>query len=147
MITNDKEIKESVSIVDIIKEHVDLTRKGASYQGLCPFHHEKTPSFSVSPNKGIYKCFGCGASGDGVQFLMDHKGMTYPEALEYIAQRAKVNVEYQVGDKDEWMKQHKELKDKQGKLKNLFTKVYTFLWNHTWQHLSLAEYERLTFAG
>ena len=64
------QIKNQMDILDIVSEEVVLKKKGSNYWGLCPFHGEKTPSFSVNPERGIFKCFGCGAGGDGITFLM-----------------------------------------------------------------------------
>ena len=80
-------IYAAANIVDIIGEYVTLKRKGVNYQACCPFHNEKTPSFVVSPSKGVYKCFGCGKGGNAVTFLMEHENMTYPEALKAVAKR------------------------------------------------------------
>ncbi|MFZ7103793.1 MAG: DNA primase [Peptococcaceae bacterium] len=82
------EIAASSDIVEIINEYVPLKKKGRNYQGLCPFHHEKTPSFSVSPEKQIYHCFGCGVGGNVFSFLMQMEGLNFPEALNKLAQRA-----------------------------------------------------------
>lgn len=98
MIKNAQEIRESTAIYTVIGEYVDLKKSGANYTGLCPFHNEKTPSFSVSPQKNIYKCFGCGIGGDAVHFLMEHKGLTYPEALEACANIARISVQYEEGN-------------------------------------------------
>lgn len=78
-------ILETAEIVDVISDFVTLKRRGANYIACCPFHNEKTPSFSVSPSKGIFKCFGCGKAGSAVTFVMEHEQMTYPEALRYLA--------------------------------------------------------------
>ena len=82
------EIIEKNDIGDVIGEYVKLERKGSGYSGLCPFHNEKTPSFSVHEGKQIFKCFGCGKGGNVVQFIMLAENLTYPEALEHLAQRA-----------------------------------------------------------
>ncbi len=74
-----------MSIVDIIGSYVKLKKRGAEYEGLCPFHNEKTPSFKVSPAKRIYKCFGCGRSGDAIAFVMEHENKSYPESIGSIA--------------------------------------------------------------
>lgn len=87
-----QKIYDSIDIVDIISDYVSLKRAGANYKGLCPFHNEKTPSFMVSPAKGIYKCFGCGASGQGVKFVMEQEGMSYPEALRHLAKRYHIEI-------------------------------------------------------
>ena len=86
-------ILNSVEIVDIIQDFVTLKKRGTNYLGLCPFHNEKTPSFSVSPTKGIYKCFGCGKGGNAVNFIMEHEHMTYPEALKFLAKKYNIDVE------------------------------------------------------
>lgn len=78
--------------MDIIGEYVTLKRKGVNYQACCPFHNEKTPSFVVSPSKGVYKCFGCGKGGNAVTFLMEHENITYPEALKMVAKRYGIEV-------------------------------------------------------
>ena len=80
-------IFEAVRIEEIIKDFVDLKKAGVNYKGRCPFHEEKTPSFVVSPSKGIYKCFGCGKGGNSVSFLQDLQAISYPEALRYIAEK------------------------------------------------------------
>ena len=85
-------ILDTVRIEDIIGDFVTLKRRGANYVACCPFHQEKTPSFYVSPSKGIYKCFGCGKSGSAVGFLMEHEHNSYVEALRYIAKRYNIEV-------------------------------------------------------
>lgn len=80
-------IYDVADIVELIGERVTLRRKGTNYTACCPFHKEKTPSFVVSPSKGIYKCFGCGASGNAVNFVMNYDKISYPQALEKIAQK------------------------------------------------------------
>ena len=85
-------IYAAANIVDIIGEYVTLKRKGVNYQACCPFHNEKTPSFVVSPSKGVYKCFGCGKGGKAVTFLIEHENMTYPEALKAVAKRYGIEV-------------------------------------------------------
>lgn len=85
-------IYAAANIVDIVGEYVTLKRKGVNYQACCPFHNEKTPSFVVSPSKGLFKCFGCGKGGNAVTFIMEHEGMTYPEALKVVAKRYGIEV-------------------------------------------------------
>lgn len=89
-----EEIRTSSNIVDIIGEYTDLKRAGNSYKGLCPFHNEKTPSFTVDDKKQLFHCFGCGAGGDVVSFIMQKEGLTYPESLEYLANKAGIRIEY-----------------------------------------------------
>ena len=87
-----EEIRSGNDIVDVISGYVRLTKKGSTYFGLCPFHNEKTPSFSVSPNKQMYYCFGCGAGGNVITFLMEYENYTFPEALEVLANRIGVEL-------------------------------------------------------
>lgn len=82
-----KQIKESANIYDTISQFVTLKKVGVGYMGKCPFHNEKGASFSVSPTKNFFKCFGCGKSGNSISFLMDHKNMTYPDALKWLGDR------------------------------------------------------------
>ena len=86
-------IYETAHIEEVVGDFVTLKKRGANYLGLCPFHNEKTPSFSVSPSKGIYKCFGCGKAGNVVGFVMDHEHYSYPEALKYLAKRYSIEIE------------------------------------------------------
>ena len=83
------EISSKVDIVDVISPYVSLKKKGNTYFGLCPFHNEKTGSFSVSPQKQMFYCFGCGKGGNAYTFLMQHENMTFPEAVETLAPRIK----------------------------------------------------------
>ena len=85
-------ILEAANIVDVISEYVSLRKSGTSYKGLCPFHDDRTPSFSVSPAKGVYKCFSCGEAGNVVNFIMKHDQMTYPEALKVLAKKYGIEV-------------------------------------------------------
>ena len=86
------QIKENSDIVDIIGEYVDLKKAGSSFKGLCPFHNEKTPSFTVDRKKQLFHCFGCGAGGDVVSFIMQKEGLSYPDSLKYLAQKAGINL-------------------------------------------------------
>lgn len=86
-------ILDTAQIVDVIGDFVSLKRRGANYVACCPFHNEKTPSFYVSPSKGIFKCFGCGKSGTAVGFVMEHESMTYVEALKYLAKKYGIEVQ------------------------------------------------------
>ena len=85
-------ILDTAQIVDVVGDFVTLKRRGANYTACCPFHNEKTPSFYVSPSKGIYKCFGCGKSGTTVGFVMEHESMSYVEALKYLAAKYHIEV-------------------------------------------------------
>jgi DNA primase len=86
-------IKDTARIEEVVGDFVMLKRRGVNMLGRCPFHNEKTPSFTVSPAKGIYKCFGCGVSGDSIKFIMEHEHSTYPEALRYVAKKYNIPVE------------------------------------------------------
>src|SRR5216110_3609163 len=91
--TTIQEILSRIDIIDIIGGFVKLKRRGANYLVLCPFHNEKTPSFTVSPTKEIYKCFGCGRSGNSISFLMEHEKYSYVEALKWLANKYNVEIE------------------------------------------------------
>lgn len=90
--TIDKIIEEA-RVDEVVGDFVALKKRGVNLLGCCPFHNEKTPSFTVSPAKGIYKCFGCGASGNPVNFVMEHEQMSYPEALKYLAKKYNIEVQ------------------------------------------------------
>lgn len=96
LISDDKinQILQSSNIVDVIGEYVDLKRSGSSFKGLCPFHNEKTPSFTVDDKKQLFHCFGCGAGGDVVSFIMQKEGLSYPESLEFLAHKAGISIDY-----------------------------------------------------
>ncbi len=81
-----------IDVVEVVGRHVTLKKAGANFQGLCPFHNEKSPSFSVSPTKQFYHCFGCGAHGSAISFLMEHSGLTYVDAIEELARSAGLTV-------------------------------------------------------
>ena len=85
-------ILDAAQIVDVVQEFVPLKKRGVNYLGLCPFHNEKTPSFTVSPSKEIFKCFGCGKVGNSVNFVMEHEHLTYPEALKYLAKKYHIEI-------------------------------------------------------
>ncbi|MBR4165158.1 MAG: DNA primase, partial [Lachnospiraceae bacterium] len=87
-----EEVRSRSDIVAVVGTRVKLTKRGANYWACCPFHSEKTPSFSVSQNKQMYYCFGCGAGGNVVTFLMNYESYTFPEALEYLAERAGITL-------------------------------------------------------
>ena len=87
-----EEVRSRNDIVDVISSYVKLQKKGSSYFGLCPFHNEKAPSFSVSRGKQMYYCFGCGAGGNVFTFLMEYENYTFQEALKYLADKAGVEL-------------------------------------------------------
>lgn len=88
-----KEVMERANIVEVVGQFVRLKKRGSNYIANCPFHHEKSPSFSVSQPKGIYKCFGCGKAGNVVSFVQEHEKMTYPEAIKWLAEYYKIALE------------------------------------------------------
>lgn len=88
-----QKIFDAADIYDVVSEFVSLKKRGANYIGLCPFHNEKTGSFTVSPAKGIYKCFGCGKGGNAVSFIMEHEQMSYVEALRFLAAKYHITIE------------------------------------------------------
>ncbi len=85
-------ILDSAEISDVVSDFVTLRKRGVNMLGMCPFHNEKTPSFTVSPAKGIFKCFGCGKGGNSVNFIMEHENLTYPEALKWLAKKYHIDV-------------------------------------------------------
>lgn len=106
-----EEVRAGNDIVDVISQYVKLTRKGSTYFGLCPFHNEKTGSFSVSPNKQMYYCFGCGAGGNVFTFLMEYENFTFREAMEALADRSGIEL-----PKQEYSAQQRREADKRSRL-------------------------------
>ena len=107
-LTIDK-IIDAARVEDVIGDFITLKKRGANLLGLCPFHGEKSPSFTVSPAKGIYKCFGCGKSGTSVNFIMDHESLTYPEALKYLANKYGIEViEKEISPEEKLLQNEKE---------------------------------------
>ena len=86
-------IFEASKIEEVVQDFISLKKRGANLIGKCPFHDEKTPSFTVSPSKNIFKCFGCGKGGNPVNFIMEHEKLSYPQALEYLAQKYNILIE------------------------------------------------------
>lgn len=99
-------ILDAADITDVVSGFVTLRRRGVNMLGLCPFHNEKTPSFTVSPSKGIFKCFGCGKGGNVVNFIMEHESLSYPEALKWLARKYSIEVV-----ETEETEEQKQLKD------------------------------------
>ena len=94
------EIKDQLDIVQIISDYVELKQSGSNYLGLCPFHNEKTPSFTVSAQKGIFHCFGCGEGGDAISFIMKKENLSYPEAIHFLADKLGIFIETGKVDKE-----------------------------------------------
>lgn len=99
-------IHQSIDIVEVISDFVSLKKKGHYYSACCPFHNEKTPSFSVTPAKGIYKCFGCGKAGDAIQFVMDMEGLNYVETMKYLANKYGIEVSEEAPTPEELVQQN-----------------------------------------
>ena len=99
-------IKQATDIVEVVGDFVSLKKKGANYSACCPFHNEKTPSFNVNPVRQIYKCFGCGAAGDSIKFVMDVDGIGYGEALRYLANKYGIEVEEEEVTDEEALRQN-----------------------------------------
>ena len=87
------QIFETARVEEVVGDFVALKQRGVNRIGLCPFHNEKTPSFTVSPSKGIYKCFGCGKGGNVINFVMEHEKSSYPEALRYVAKKYNIEID------------------------------------------------------
>lgn len=102
-------ILDAAQIVDIVSDFVTLRRRGVNFVGLCPFHDDKTPSFYVSPAKGLCKCFSCGKGGNAVHFIMEHEQMTYPEALKYLAKKYGIEIkERELSGEEKLMQSERE---------------------------------------
>lgn len=110
------EVRNRIDIVDIISEYVSLKHSGSNFMGLCPFHNEKTASFSVNPDKQIFKCFGCGKGGNVYTFLMEHEGFSFREAVYYLAKRVNISIE------DDY-KQNNDIKKEKDVLYKLYKDV------------------------
>ena len=108
-----EEVRSRSDIVSVIGRYVRLKRAGSGYTGLCPFHNEKTPSFHVNPARQMYKCFGCGVGGNVLTFVMEYENLTFPEAMEMLAQEAGIELPKQEltaqqkqQEKDTYYKEH-----------------------------------------
>ncbi|GAA7305219.1 hypothetical protein HpCK59_13130 [Helicobacter pylori] len=106
-IKNFEGLKERIQIMEVLENYIDLYKIGANFKACCPFHDERTASFMVSPEKNIYKCFGCGVSGDALKFLQEYKKLSFIEAVEEVAQIYHYALEYET---DARIIQNKRLK-------------------------------------
>ncbi|MBU1063735.1 DNA primase, partial [bacterium] len=95
-----EQIKNRADVMDVVSDVVQLKQRGRNYFGLCPFHEEKTPSFSVNPAKGIFHCFGCGKGGNAVTFVMEHENIDYVDALKRLAERYGIEIQWEKGEDD-----------------------------------------------
>ncbi len=121
-------ILDAAEITEVVSDFVTLRKRGVNQLGLCPFHNEKTPSFTVSPAKGIFKCFGCGKGGNSVNFIMEHENLSYPEALKWLAR--KFNIEVVESEETEEQKQQKDVRESMMIVSSFAQKYFTrYLWN------------------
>lgn len=134
-------VKQAADIVEVISAHTDLRRQGARYVGLCPFHEERTPSFSVEPQEKLYHCFGCGVGGDVIKFVEEKDGLNFAEAVEMLADRYGVELEREQEDpRAEARRQHRR------RLEQLLERAAAFYANYLWES-SEAEKAREYLAG
>ena len=106
-----EELRARTGLADVISRHVKLVKKGREHLGLCPFHKEKTPSFTVNEDKGFYHCFGCEAHGSAFDFVMNTEGLTFPEAVEKLAQEAGMEIPRDTPEDRERQQQRQTLFD------------------------------------
>jgi len=121
-------ILDAAEISDVVSDFVTLRKRGVNMLGLCPFHNEKTPSFTVSPAKGIYKCFGCGKGGNSVNFIMEHESLTYPEALRWLAKKYNITIV-----EEEETEEQKQLKDERESLMIVTGFAQKFFTRYLWE--------------
>lgn len=125
-----QEVQNAVHIEEVIADFVSLKKKGQNLWACCPFHQEKSPSFSVSPAKGFYKCFGCGVAGDAITFVQEIEGINFAEAVKYLANKYGIEIQESAPDKEQLQHQHE--KDSLYILLNLAKEYYMrTLWDHT----------------
>ena len=123
-----EQILQAAHIEEVVGEFVTLKKRGSNMWGNCPFHNEKTPSFSVNPARNIFKCFGCGKAGDSAKFLMEHEHYTYPEALRYLAKKYNIKIEEKEQTAEEIMQQ--SLREKMFNINEFADKYFVdTLWN------------------
>ena len=127
-------VKQAADIVEVISAHTDLRRQGARYVGLCPFHDERTPSFSVEPTEKLYHCFGCGVGGDVIKFVEEKDGLNFAEAVELLADRYGVELEREQEDpRAEARRQHRR------RLEQLLDRAAAFYGNYLWESKEAAK--------
>jgi DNA primase len=120
-------ILDAAEITDVVSDFVTLRKRGVNQLGLCPFHNEKTPSFTVSPAKGIFKCFGCGKGGNSVNFIMEHENLSYPEALKWLAKKYSIDIVEQ--EETEEQRQQKDDRESMMIVSGFAQKFFTrYLW-------------------
>jgi len=118
-------ILDAADITEVVSDFITLRRRGVNMLGLCPFHNEKTPSFTVSPAKGIFKCFGCGKGGNAVNFIMEHESLGYPDALKFLARKYHIDVveEEETGEQKQLKDERESLMIVSGFAQKYFTRV------------------------
>jgi DNA primase len=121
-------VRESADIVEVVSQYTDLRRQGERFVGLCPFHDERTPSFSVKPAQGFYYCFGCEAGGDTIRFVQEKEGLSFPDAVEALADRYGVEIEVEAEDP-----QAEAARRRRGRLGELLNRVAAFYETYLWQ--------------
>jgi len=118
------DVIQAAKVEEVIGDFVNLKRSGSNLLGLCPFHHEKTPSFSVSPSKNIYKCFGCGKAGGPVQFVMEHESNTFPDAIRFLAKKYNITLEEIQDIKNDQQHQEDLKKEAWGLINEYASRIY-----------------------
>ncbi|HEY3435560.1 MAG TPA: CHC2 zinc finger domain-containing protein, partial [Solirubrobacterales bacterium] len=121
-------VKQAADIVEVISAHTDLRRQGARYVGLCPFHDERTPSFSVEPQEKLYHCFGCGVGGDVIKFVEEKDGLGFAEAVELLADRYGVELEREQEDP-----RAEARRQRRRRLEELLDRAASFYANVLWE--------------
>src|SRR6056297_3378444 len=118
-----EKVKDRLDIVEVVSEYVNLKKTGKNYQGLCPFHQEKTPSFTVNPDNQFYYCFGCGKGGDIFNFIMEIENITFYESLKLLANRANIKMPKRKGYSEEYNKKREQV----FQIHQLAAKFYNYL--------------------
>src|SRR5258707_8269730 len=127
-------VKQTADIVEVISAHTDLRRQGARMVGLCPFHDERTPSFSVDPQEKLYHCFGCGVGGDAIKFVEEKDGLGFAEAVELLADRYGVELEREQEDpRAEAQRQHRR------RLQQLLERSASYYSSYLWESKEAGE--------
>lgn len=136
-----EQLKNTIDIVDVVSNYVELKKNGANFKACCPFHDEKTPSFIVSPQKGIYHCFGCGAGGDGIKFIMEYEKLSYPEAIEKLANQFNISLHYTDTQKKIDTKVLDQINDYYKKMLNSNSTAERYLYDRGLHENSLEKFE------
>ncbi len=137
-----EDVRMKNDIVDVVSQYVKLTRKGSSYFGLCPFHNEKSPSFSVSPSKQMYYCFGCGAGGNVYTFIMEYENFSFGEAVKHLADRAGVEL-----PKIEYSREAREKAERRSRLLEINKQAAQYFYYQLRRENGVRAYEYLTGRG